>query len=140
MRLFFCFLFTVLALGSCSKIPEPPVLPDKDLETIILRGWYAPADSEEKLKALEKALREEGRLRKGQSIEEKYPHRLKEIFRRSGIRYCYNKTEKREPMFKEKFRARLYDKAENLLTEDFLRLEHPDNYDEKGRYSKAYLE
>ena len=36
-------------------------------------------------------------------------------------------------------KARLYDKEGNLLTEDFLRLIYPEDYDKEGRYSENYL-
>ena len=125
MRLFLCFLFITLVLCGCSKKREPPVLPNKDLEVIILNGWYAPPNSKEELKTLEKRLQEEGRLRKGESVEDKYPHRLKERFSYSETYYCYNKEKEMKPIFSKSLRARLYNQEGQMLTEDFLRWDGP---------------
>lgn len=56
-------------------------------------------------------------------------------------RYCYNETkeENKKPIYKDNLRVHLYAKEGNLITEDFLRLSHPENYDEDGKYSEKYL-
>ena len=120
MRVCLLFLFTV----SCSCLgkktedkPIEPVFPDKELKEIIIRGWYAPEN------------------------KEKEPDMEKEQFGYSGKRFCYSETNEGEkkPVFNDNLRVRLYSKEGKLLSEDFLRLEYPENYDEEGRYSEAYL-
>ena len=117
---FVVYLLFIVTSFSCScleKKEEPlrkPVYSNKDLKEIIFRGTYHPEN----------------------------PGRAKELFNHSKSReYCYNKTKivDRKPVFKDNLKARLYDKEGNLLTEDFLRLWNPENYDEEGRYSEDYL-
>ena len=120
MRVCLLFLFTV----SCSCLgkktedkPIEPVFPDKELKEIIISGWYYPQN------------------------RERDPELRKEHFGYSGKRYCYSETNEGEkkPVFNDNLRVRLYSKEGKLLSEDFLRLEYPENYDEEGRYSEAYL-
>ena len=130
---------------SCNGKKEKPVYSNKDLKEIIFRGTYYPENPGE-LEEIEKDYRERGLLKKGETLKEKYPDlfnkRGKELFKHSSSReYCYNKTKivDRKPVFKDNLKARLYDKEGNLLSEDFLRLWNPENYDEEGRYSEDYL-
>ena len=142
IRVFLYPLF-ISAVLSCSCLektgpPPKPVFPDKDLKEVIISGWYAP-ENKAKAKAREKELRSEGRLKEWESFEEKYSYVEKESFNYAGKFYCYNETQDKKPVFNKNLRVRLYDKKGQMLTEDYLRLSHPEDYDEKGRYSEAYL-
>ena len=108
MKWFFYLLFIVSVLfGGClrRKIQEPsfpkPVFPDKELKEIFIYGGYYPENREEKDPALRK-----------------------ERFGYAGIHYCYNETEeyKKQPVFKDNLRVRLYSGEGKLLTEDHLRI------------------
>ena len=108
MRWFFYLLFIVsVFFGGClrGKIKEPsfpkPVFPDKELKEIFIYGNYYPENKEEKDQTLRK-----------------------ESFDYSGIHYCYNETEeyKKQPIFKDNLRVRLYSKEGELLAEDHLRI------------------
>ncbi len=46
---------------------------------------------------------------------------IKEKFEYRGIRYCYYTTKPKKDTLDKNLRARLYDKAGNILSEDFLR-------------------
>ena len=143
IRVFLYPLF-ISAVLSCSCLektgpPPKPVFPDKDLKEVIISGWYAP-ENKAKAKAREKELRSEGRLKEWESFEEKYSYVEKESFNYAGKFYCYNETQDKKPVFNKNLRVRLYDKKGQMLTEDYLRLSHPEDYDEKGRYSEKYIE
>ena len=140
------FLLFILNLLFCSCLeksgPLPElVLPDKDLEEIIIRGRYWPEDPG-RVKAIEEARRSIGALKEGESFEEKFPEALRagdERVGHSGIAYCYNKTQDKKPVFNKKFRVRLYNREGQLLTEDFLRLESPENNDTSRIAMISYL-
>ena len=139
------FLYSVLfaiLLFSCSCLrKKQPDFPKKELEEIITYGWYLPADPR-RLEKLKQQMIEGRDLKEGEIFEKKYPHYLDygdEKFNFSGRSYCYNKEKNKKAIYREDLRIRLYDKNGNLLAEDFLRLEFPENYDEEGRYSEAYM-
>ena len=115
-----------------SALFKPVILPDKELEEIIVWGSYQPADPN-RLKAIEDYYREIGILEEGGSLEEKHPETLdagNERFNWSGEKYCYQKKRNKEPVFDKRFRARLYSKRGKLLTEDFPRLSRPVSVDD----------
>ena len=142
MRVSLYLLFVSIVLScSCLEKTEPPpkpVFPDKDLKEVIISGSYAP-ENKAKAKVREKELRSEGRLKEWESFEEKYLYVEKESFNYAGKFYCYNEMQDKKPVFNKNLRVRLYDKKGQILIEDHLRLELPERYDEKGRYSEAYL-
>ena len=118
-----------------------PVYPDKDLKVIVVHGRYYP-ENKKALEELKQELLTNERCDKndrtircprpslyiGETLEEalktRYSHVGKERFHYSRYReYCYNETEEKgtNPVFNKNLRARLYDREENLLSEDFLR-------------------
>ena len=114
-------------LSSGSALRKSVVIPDTELEEIVVWGSYRPADPG-RVKAIEDEYRKMGFLKEGESFEEKHPEALTagdERFNWSGEKYCYEKEKKKEPVFDKSFRARLYDRRGKLLTEDFLRLLRP---------------
>ena len=138
----YLFIF-FLSCVSCLYTPPPIVYPDKELAEITIYGRYTPKDPK-RLENLKRKIIKEGRLKEGESFEEKYSHYLDEgdeRFTFSGKSYCYNKTKDKKsvPHHNLILKARLYDKKRNLLEEDFLWLSSPENYDEQGRYSEEYL-
>ena len=126
--------------------PLPPIVyPDKEIAEIFIYGHYAPKDPS-RLERVKRSYIKRGWVDEGESFEEKYPEYLDngdESFTFSGGNYCYNKTKKKDkksvPHHNLILKARLYDKKGNLLEEDFLRLDFPEDYDEEGRYSEEYL-
>ncbi len=135
-------LFAILLFScSCLRKKQLPDFPKKDLEEIITYGWYWPEDPR-RLEKLKQQMIEGRDLKEGEIFEKKYPHYLDygdEKFNFSGRSYCYNKEKNKKAIYREDLRIRLYDKNGNLLAEDFLRLDSPENYDEEGRYSEAYI-
>ena len=152
------FFVFFLSCVSCPYIPPPIVYPDKELAEITIYGHYTPKNPKE-LENLKKKLitnkrcdrksypysRCESSLNKGETVEEaikdRYAHVGQESFTLSGGSYCYNKKKDKKsvPHHNLILKARLYDKKGNLLEEDFLRLEFPEDYDEEGRYTEYYL-
>ena len=142
------FLLIVLSCSGMSKKPSPeerpkPEFPDTELKQIIIRGSYHP-ENPERVKEVEKALREEGFLKEGETLKERSPSMLDwgdERYIYTNKKYCYNtvKTANRERCYKYNFRVRLYDKEGEMIAEDCLRLEYPYRYDEDGRYSEEFL-
>ena len=126
--------------------PLPPIVyPDKEIAEIFIYGHYTPKDPS-RLERLKREIIEEGWVKEGESFEEKYSHFLDEgdeSFTFSGGNYCYNKTKTKDkksvPHHNLILKARLYDKKGNLLEEDFLRLDFPEDYDEEGKYTEYYL-
>ena len=167
MRFFVYFLLVLLGL-SCSGISKKPlseerglfsdadsdrsknlspeelsIFPDTELKQILIRGSYYPENPEE-VKEIEEEYREEGRLKEGEILQEKYPwtHDIgKEKYHHTDVYYCYNavKIKDRERCHKENFRVRVYDKEGEIIAEDCLKLEYPEKYDEEGKFSEEYL-
>ena len=140
---FLLFVVSFFSCVSCLYIPPPIVYPDKELAEITIAGRYAPKDPK-RLENLKRKIIKEGRLKEGESFEERYSHYLDEgdeRFTLSGGSYCYNKKKDKKsvPHHNLILKARLYDKKGNLLEEDFLRLEFPEDYDEEGKYTEYYL-
>lgn len=99
-------------------------LPDKELEQIVVYGYYRPKNPN-RLDNFEQEVIRQGRLKPGEVFEEKYKHLLSsrnENFYYASMSYCYNRRPKKEPVFKENLRIRLYGKDGKLLAQDFLRL------------------
>lgn len=131
MKIFLSGLF-IVTVFSCSCEGDPSIrsnFPKKDLEEIIVYGYYQHKNLN-RLEEFKKEVIRQGRLKSGESFEEKYPEFLNigdEDFKYSFIEYCYNKTSKnKEPVFKNNLKAFLYDKENNLLAKDFLRLRSDD--------------
>lgn len=129
-------ILSIVCSGSCI-VPntDPPVeFPEKDLEWIVVYGWYLP----ENPKRLEETLEEflsRSPLEEGETIEEKYSNILDigdEQIRFSGTRYCYNEVDRRGKTMAvfPYLKARLYDREGNILEEDFLRFRPDDNNDD----------
>ena len=168
MRFFSYLLFLVIVL-SCSGISKKPsfenrslfsdadswisknlspeelaIFPDTELKQIIIRGYYYPENSE-RVKEIEKELREDGFLKEGETLKEKYPEELekgKERYEHETAKYCYKavKIEDRKNCYhNDNLRVRLYDREGKMIAEDCLRLENPEKYDEGGRFSEEYL-
>ena len=142
---FFLLIVFVPFFVSCLYTPPPIVYPEKELAEITIAGHYTPKDPR-RLERVKKEIIAGGKLKKGESFEEKYPEFSKrgdERFTVSGVSYCYNKkkAEYKKSVFHHNLilKARLYDKEGNLLEEDFLRLSYSEKYDEQGRYSEYYL-
>lgn len=113
-------------------------VPDKELEQIIVWGSYKP-ENPNRLDRFRDEVIEQDRLKPGEVFEEKYEHlldSLNENFYYVHMRYCYYRLHDKEPVFKDYFRIRLYDKKGKLLVEDHLRLEKEK---EDGALVKAYL-
>ena len=167
MRFFVYFLLVLLGL-SCSGISKNPsseerglfseadsgtnenlsfeklsIFPDKELKQILIRGSYYPENPEE-VKEIEEEYREEGRLKEGEILQEKYPWMYdigKEKYTHTNVYYCYNevKTKDRQRCNKDNFKVRVYNKEGEMIAEDCLRLQYPEKYDEEGRFSEEYL-
>jgi len=133
-------VLSIVCFGSCfvPNTPPPVEFPEKDLEWIIVFGWYRPENPERVERALEEALKSSplrGGLREGQTIEEK---RLElsslgdEDIRFSETYYCYNEVDRRGATMAvfPYLKARLYDQEGNILEEDFLRFRPDDNNDD----------
>ena len=141
MKVFLSILF-IVTVFSCSCEGDTSIrssFPEKDLEEIIIYGYYQYKNPN-RLEEFKKEVIRQGRLKSGESFEEKYPEFLNigdEKFKYSFTEYCYKKTSRnKESVFKDNFKARLYDKENNLLAEDSLRLKS----DEKDSPSViAYL-
>ncbi|MCZ0933488.1 MAG: hypothetical protein OXJ52_10125 [Oligoflexia bacterium] len=121
---FLCFLF----FCSCiyTRPPHPPIVfPDRGLED---DGWYQPRDPN-----YVKTAREE-------SLGEGWVTGGDERFRRTGLRYCYNKTEKKEkpPVWNKKIRVQLLNKEGKVLEETFVRRDHFSDTDNISSIS-AYI-
>ena len=99
MLRFFCMF---MLMSSCSDLEtykrEEIVFPNKELQEIIFLASYYPETKDEK-----------------------------EEYRYTGERYCYNKTEEDKKQLKGgrkgEFKAQLYNKEGELLTETFFRIE-----------------
>jgi len=126
------FLFLASVVLSCSLIlgstPWSELnYPDKELQEIIIYGYYSPGDKG-RVKELEKNLRDRGHLKPHEFFAEKYSHRLDrgdESLILRERKYCYNRSEFKEPILNNKLRARIYDQEGVVLTEDFLRISGP---------------
>ena len=134
MRVLFSGLFIVIFFSSGCLIKSPrrkPIYPDKDLKEILITGRYVPEDKG-KIKELKKEL-EEALISEYQSerkisgiiSELSSPDTGKERFIYSSTMYCYNEKSSKESVLDKSLKARLYDKEENLLSEDFLRWDGP---------------
>ena len=146
------YLLSILAVFSCSclesRSPASQLLPestfpDKELEEIIVIGWYSPENQKDIEELKEELLRrpkckedstepERCGLVSGETVEEaiknRYPNIGKEQFGYSGKSYCYNKTNDKEAPFNQNLKVRLYDKEGKMLTEDILRTESDDEF------------
>lgn len=137
----------VCCLGGCEgKLPPlPPInFPEKDLEWVIIYGWYRTEDPE-RLKEAEEWYRQGGRTGKKLTKEEweSYLKRNPNIdestekIHFSQVFYCYNKrnndgdTLAAFPYLK----ARLYDREGNILEEDFLRFDP--KYEDRSSWNFA---
>ena len=163
----FCQICSFLFFCTCVGDPPfsrkhlPIIYPDKDLKEIIILIDYYPEDSkalEELKEELEKEFIERqnclndgdrtyercrgSRLFTGETLEEALRTRFsvvgKERFSKySHIQYCYNKTEDKSYSINKNFKARLYSKAGEILTESFLRMKKDNEY---NHYTvKVYL-
>ena len=127
------FLCMFMFMSSCSKVEtyerEEIVFPNKELQEIIFEGSYYP----------EKKLKKSDYTRENYGPVEKI---RKEKYRYSGEKYCYNKTvEEDKKQIKESvdenFKAQLYNKEGELLTETFFIV---NKFDTKDIYDlTAYL-
>ena len=144
----FYILFILLILScSCFKeepLPKKPNFPDTNLKEVIIYGDYS-SENPNYVEELKKDYIENGYLKEGETFEEKYPEFLdrgEERFQFETTNYCYNKTKEEDrnrPMLNKNLRVRVYDKEGKMIYEDFVRLLYPEDYDEDGRYSEAYL-
>ncbi len=141
MKTLLYVLFIVTAL-SCSCGRDPSIgssFPDKKLEEVIIYGYYQYKNPN-RLEDFKKEVVRQSRLKSGEAFREKYPEFLNigdENFRYSFIEYCYNKSvSSKESIFKGNFKVRLYDKENNLLAEDSLRLKSDDK---DSSFVMAYL-
>ncbi len=136
-------LFAILLFScSCLRKKQQPDFPKKELEEIRSYGWYLPADPGRLEKSKQQVI-ESGELKEGEDFAKRFPYLLDdgdEKVKFSGRSYCYKTKKNKKPIYREDLRIRLYDKNGVLLAEDFLRLRYPENYDEEGRYTEAYLE
>ena len=104
----------------------------EELKEIIIRGSYT-RESQEEIKKAEEEFRFRGALKEGESVKEKFANLQlgKERYERSGKQFCYDKREEEikeeDTVFNPNLRVRLYDKEGNILSEDFLRDEFPEN-------------
>ena len=141
LRFLFCLLLVVLALSYWKHIatqgtaplarkgPPPIVYPDKDLEEIVVSGYYYPQNL-----SYAKELEEEyyGRGPRDESFEsyiKKRPYLLnrgKERFHPNPETiYCYDKIKEEEkPPIDRRLIARLYAETGEVINEVFLRLRH----------------
>ena len=115
----FAKLFCIfVSMNSCSEFGarEESLLPDKELQEIIFVGDYYPETKDSK---------------------ERYNY--------TGEKYCYNKTEEdkkfkgSEEISKGKFKAQLYNKEGDLLTETFFIVEKVDTNIMEIYELRAYL-
>ena len=136
--------FSFLAVIKQALANKKPDFPDTELKQVIMRGFYYPADPEG-VKEIEKEYLEDGILKVGETLQEKYPREFKRATGRydfTTTRYCYAKVKikDRESCYKDNLRIRLYDNKGEMIAEDCLRLdEDPNKYDELGRYTEDYL-
>ncbi len=107
-----------------SSASEHLRFPEKDLEEIVVWGYYRP-ENPHRLDSFRQEVIRQGRLKPGEVFEEKYEHlldSLNENYYYTEMRYCYYRKYDKERVFKDSFRIRLYDKNGRLLAEDYLRL------------------
>lgn len=98
-------------------------VPDKELEQIVVWGYYEP-ENPNRLDGFRDEVIRQGRLKPGEVFEEKYEHlldNLNENYYCTQMRYCYYRKHDKEQVFKDSFRIRLYGQNGKLLAEDYLR-------------------
>ena len=110
--------------------------PDWELKEVKIWGSYTRENWEE-VKEVEDYLRATGYLTGTESAQEKFPSlRLgEERYDRSGQLFCPHTTDEEtkneDPVINPDLRIRLYDRAWNVLSEDFLRDRAPHNTKKK---------
>lgn len=115
-----------------------------ELKEVKVWGFYTRENTEE-IPEAEKFFRRE--LKEGESVVEKYPDwKLgEEKYNRSGQRFCRHvtdeETKSKHPVINPNLRVRLYDREWNVLSEDFLRDDSPENTKETAYtwYVIAYV-
>ena len=109
--------------------------PQGELREIIVWGVYT-RESEKEIRDTEDYLRNMHIIRENESVLHKFPHSQlgKERYYWSGQRFCDHATDEEEkrkyPVINPNLRVRLYDTTENVLSEDVLRDEFPENTEE----------
>jgi len=120
---------SVFCFGGCKgTLPPPPPInfPEKDLEWVIIYGWYALESPERLQEAVDEHFQRGGR--KGESREAYLARnpwlldRGDEEFKYSQIYYCYNERDRKDEIEASfpYLKARLYDREGNVLEEDSL--------------------
>ena len=151
MRFFSYFLFLLVVLSCFGMTKKPtlkerskPEFPDTELQQVIVRGSYYPADPE-KVKEIERDYRKDGLLKEGETLKEEYPRqfaRKRGRYDYTNTLYCYNEVkieDRPNCYYNDNLKIRFYDKEGKMIAEDCLRLQYPEKYDEAGRYSEKYL-
>ena len=122
---FVLFAFSCILMERARSSAAELQLPEKELEEITVWGYYEPENPNRLDKFKQEVIRQ-GRLKPWETFEEKYEHlldSLNENFYYTLMRYCYNRSASKERVFKAQFKIRLYDKEEQPLMEDYLRLQ-----------------
>ena len=117
-----------------------------EFKEIRIWGLYI-RESEEEVREVEDYLRTMGYIKDGESAQAIYPNSRfgEERYNRSGQRFCDHvtdeETKSKYPVINPNLRVRLYDRAGNVLSEDFLRDEAPENTKETAYewYVIAYV-
>ena len=113
-----------IGFAAAAVLALPPFAhPDKDLEQVVVRGWYQPADPH-RLDEFRDEVARQGRLGPGETFEEKYANLLdavNEQFGITGMSYCYDRRPPRQPVFGGDIRIRLYDWNNRMLAENPMR-------------------
>lgn len=124
------FVILVLLVISCNflergiRAASRLGVPDKELEQIVVWGYYKP-ENPNRLDGFRDEVIRQGRLKPGEVFEQKYEHLLDAVNERyyyTEMRYCYYRKHDKEQVFKDSFRIRLYGEKGKLLAEDYLRL------------------
>ena len=105
-------------------------------------GGYSPG-GKKATEWLKNKLIKEDLLKEGESVEEaiqdRYQDDIQEYFNYSEMRYCYQKSNDKKPVFNRNLRSRLYDREGILLMEDFLRLEKCCRFHDDDPWLVSYL-
>ena len=131
MRYFVYILGSSLILFSCigvfyNKTRQPSSIPsNKSVQEIRFVGWYRPEPIAEEQKNLmlhyKECIKEAGKFEENPDIHcDRMVFRKKPRLRFEAEQYCYE-SEHKTPVFNKNLKARLYDKEENVLAEDYLR-------------------
>ena len=121
---------TVFSCNCMKKEAEEIVYPEGDIEEIRIYGTYKPKDPQRLEDRINEVIKE-GKVKNKKEFKKKYPHFLDlgdESFQKDPDIFCYNKTldNNKEVAFNKNLRVRLYDKEENIIAEDYLRVTHID--------------